>query len=158
MADRNYLLATLLIALAALAFGVVALTTVLVDPQPPAGQTGPQGPAGLPGSVGPRGLTGPPGPTGPEGERGIPGPQGPSGTVNNVPNSQYSSELYDDCRDAFGGLSPTALRSLLASEEELSRLSDDDLRAVAKMGCLFIAVTGGDTDWLDGFISSGIAN
>ena len=63
----------------------------------------------------------------------------------------YHPELYDDCRDAFGGFSAAGLRSLLggaSSDLNLGDLADDDVRAVVKLVCLGLAM-GFIEDWGD---------
>ena len=50
--------------------------------------------------------------------------------------------MYDDCRDAFGSISPAGLRRLWAASgdtAELAELTDDDVRGMIKLGCLMIA-------------------
>ena len=59
--------------------------------------------------------------------------------------------MYDDCRDAFGSITPAGLRRLLAMSgdaAELGELTDDDVRGMLKLACLFIA-TGADIPWDD---------
>ena len=54
--------------------------------------------------------------------------------------------MYDDCRDAFGSLSPSALRQALTAEgdiPELRGMTDDDVRGLLKLGCFFIAAGEG---------------
>ena len=63
----------------------------------------------------------------------------------------YSPELYDDCRDAFGSISPAGLRRAWAASgdaAQLGELTDDDMRGIAKVGCLLFA-TGADAPWGD---------
>ena len=93
------LIAAIALALAALAVGVIALTSTpgaVAGPQGPTGlqgatgAEGPQGVSGPTGAPGPQGATGSPGPagtkgatglTGPAGAQGVPGPAGASGTI-----------------------------------------------------------------------------
>ena len=114
-------------------------------PGGPQGEPGSPGPQGLPGSPGPQGQAGPPGPPGPQGIAGPPGPPGPQGIAG--PGGVYSPDLYDDCRDALGSITPGGLRRLLdeldeRDEQDLGRLTDDDLRGFLKLGCLYIALSG----------------
>ena len=51
--------------------------------------------------------------------------------------------MYDDCRNAFGGLSSGALRQIF-NDRELARLSDNDIHAVTAFACLLIATGGID--------------
>ena len=67
----------------------------------------------------------------------------------------YSPELYDDCRDAFGSISPAGLRQLWAESgdvAELGALSDDDVRGILKIACLMFA-TGEGADYFGGLLS-----
>ena len=50
--------------------------------------------------------------------------------------------MYDDCRDAFGSISPAGLRRILAASgdaAELGELTDDDVRGMVKLFCLMAA-------------------
>ena len=105
------------------------------------------GPPGLAGPPGPTGATGPAGPAGPGGPVGPPG----SDASLNDHQVQYSPDLYDDCRDAFGSISAAGFRQIMAESGdagELGRLTDDDLRGILKFFCLFVAM-GGDLPWDD---------
>ncbi len=90
------LIAAIALALAALAVGVIALTSTpgaVAGPQGPTGlqgatgAEGPQGVSGPQGAPGPQGATGSLGPAGPKGAtgltgaQGVPGPAGASGTI-----------------------------------------------------------------------------
>lgn len=115
------------------------------------GATGPQGSAGVPGPQGPAGVPGPSGPQGPAGERGTDVIEG---------TSSYSPELYDDCRDSFNNLSPSALRAMWASDadaQELATMSDSDVHSITRMACLFLAMGHEDIPWGDVFSGSGLA-
>ena len=119
----------------------------------PPGSAGPSGPGGPPGPAGPSGLAGSTGPAGPPGPVGPPGPAGPPGptSIEETVRSTYSPELYDDCRDAFGSISPAGLRQLWAETgdaAELGKLTDDDVRGILKVACLLMA-TGSDIPWGD---------
>lgn len=129
---------------------LLLLTGCITGPAGPQGPTGPQGPAG---PQGPDGSEGPVGPQGPAGPQGPSGSQGPVGIA-------YSSELYDDCRDAFGSLSIAALRQMLFAGDDsppvsLSGLTDNDIRSVLKMACLIMAL-GSDT-FLGGLVEESVA-
>ena len=119
----------------------------LIGPQGAVGQAGPQGPRGLEGPQGPAGVAGP------QGSAGVAGPQGPPGPVSELESSPYSSELYDDCRDAFGSMSPAGWRQLLQSwgETELGPLTDDDLHGLLRFFCLMLAIGADDIPWADAF-------
>ena len=117
------------------------------------GPAGPSGPGGPPGPAGSSGLAGPPGSAGSTGSAGPPGPVGPPGptSIEETGRSTYSPELYDDCRDAFGSISPAGLRQLWAETgdaAELGKLTDDDVRGILKVACLMMA-TGTDIPWGD---------
>ncbi len=108
------------------------------------GPVGPQGPAGLIGSQGPAGLIGPQGPA------GLIGPQGPPGPAVGQEARPYSGELYDDCREAFGSISPAGLRRLMAKSgdvTDLGELTDDDVRGLLRVACLMIAIGAEDAPW-----------
>ena len=108
------------------------------------------GPPGLAGPPGPTGATGPAGPAGPAGPGGPAGPPGSDASLNDY-QVQYSPELYDDCRDAFGSISAAGFRQIMAESGdagELGRLTDDDLRGILKFFCLFVAM-GEDLPWDD---------
>lgn len=81
---------------------------------------------------------GPEGPVGPQGPEGPVGPQGPAGGADAAGGS-YSSEMYDDCRDAFGQLSIAVLRALIADSREFATLPDDDVRAMMRVICFTLA-------------------
>ena len=107
--------------------------------------TGPQGAQGLPGA---QGATGPAGPPGTSGQAGAPGAQGQSS--ESAPTT-YSAELYDDCNEAFNSFSSAGLRSFLVASgdvDDLAGLTDSDLVAVFRLGCLFLAM-GGDVPWAE---------
>ena len=109
------------------------------------------GPSGEPGAAGPQGPAGEPGPAGPQ---GAPGPPGVVASGNGNGVSLYSGELYDDCRDAFGSISPSALRALWVGSgdaEELAAMSDDDVRGFVRLACLFFAMGQDDIPWDDLF-------
>ena len=117
------------------------------------GLTGPDGPSGPGGPPGPAGSSGPAGPSGLAGSTGPAGPAGPPGPTSIVETSRstYSPELYDDCRDAFGSISPSGLRQIWAETgdaAELGKLTDDDVRGILKVACLMMA-TGTDIPWGD---------
>lgn len=93
---------------------------------------------------------GPPGPAGPAGPAGAAGAVGPAGTSSDpiVVTSEgvapkYSPEMYDDCRDAFGGISAAGWRQLI-DDQELAKLTDDDVRALFKVMCLMMAASDVD--------------
>ena len=100
-------------------------------------------------------VPGPPGPAGPQGPAGASGPAEPQGPAEPDGGQQaglpaYSPELYDDCRDAFGSISPAGLRRLWAASGDASALgemTDDDVRGLLKLGCLVIATGAGDIPW-----------
>ena len=120
-------------------------------PSGPGGPPGPAGSSGLAGPPGSAGSTGPAGPPGPPGPVGPPGPAGPPGStsIEETVRSTYSPELYDDCRDAFGSISPAGLRQIWAETgdaAELGKLTDDDVRGILKVACLLMA-TGSDIPW-----------
>ena len=68
-------------------------------------------------------------------------------------SNPYSPELYDDCRDAFGSMSPAGWRQLLQSwgETELGPLTDDDLHGLLRFFCLMLAIGADDIPWADAF-------
>ena len=137
-----------IVAQVGLALLVLVLASACTDAA--TGPAGPPGPAGSPGASGPQGPAGPPGPAGPAGPPGPTGPLGPSGSPG-LTGSSYSPELYDDCRDAFGSISPAGLRRIWASSgdsAELGELTDDDVRGLLKLGCLMFAA-GADIPWGD---------
>ena len=138
---------TMKIVLLALLLLATACTSPAAGPPGPAGperghvaQPGQRGRAGQPGQQGRRGASGSEGPRGPAGS------EGPRGVGS---ADSYSPELYADCRDAFGSISPAGLRRLLAgSDTELGELTDDDVRGLLKMVCLMLA-TGADSALYD---------
>ena len=140
---------TMKIVLLALLLLATACTSPAAGPPGPAG---PEGPRGSAGSEGPRGPAGPAGPEGRRGDSGSEGPRGPAGSEGprGVGSADsYSPELYADCRDAFGSISPAGLRRLLAgTDTELGELTDDDVRGLLKMVCLMLA-TGADSALYD---------
>ena len=133
---------------------VIALSACGTDgsrgPVGPPGPAGPSGPQGSVGSVGPQGSAGPVGSAGPQGPQGSAGPVGSAGASGSGPTqSAYSPEMYDDCLDAFGSISPAGLRRVWASSgdaAELGELTDDDVRGMLKLGCLMMAA-GADIPW-----------
>ena len=71
--------------------------------------------------------------------------QGPVGPAGMGGGPSYEGEMYDDCRDAFGPVSPTGLRRLMAaSGEDLGELTDDDVRWMVRLGC-WVMASGGET-------------
>ena len=107
--------------------------------------TGPPGAQGAPGPAGPPGAQGAPGTSG---QAGAPGAQGQSS--ESAPTT-YSAELYDDCNEAFNSFSSAGLRSFLVASGEggdLVGLTDSDLKAVFRLGCLMLAM-GGDVPWAE---------
>ncbi len=124
------------------------------------------GPAGEPGQPGAAGAQGPAGAPGPQGPAGVPGPSGPPGpaggpgSANGERMSSYSPELYDDCRDAFNNLSPSALRAMWAGDADdlgLASMSDSDVHSITRMACLFLAMGHDDIPWGDIWGGSGLA-
>ena len=53
----------------------------------------------------------------------------------------YSPDMYDDCRDAYGSISPAIARQFLAAADfaELGSWTDDDIRGLFKLACLMFA-------------------
>ena len=135
---------------------LILASACIAGPEGPAGPQGPQGPAGPGGPTGPRGPQGPVGPQGPHGQvgpQGLAGSQGLVGTQELV-GPAYSGELYDDCRDAFNSFSEATLRQMLASGwdkaelGELAALTDNDVRGMTKLVCLYLAASA-DLPWGD---------
>ena len=63
--------------------------------------------------------------------------------------SQYSGEMYDDCREAFNMMSTSTLRRTLAKDGiDLSEMDDNDVRALIGVVCLSIASGDKDIDAL----------
>ena len=93
------------------------------------------------------------GPAGPQGPAGPPGPAGVAGVAGQASEPivvtssgvapKYSPEMYDDCRDAFGGISAAGWRQLM-DDEDLARLTDDDVRALFRVMCLMMAASDVD--------------
>ena len=134
----------------ALLFILAVVITGAIACQPTAdGQTGPEGPRGPVGLQGPAGLQGSVGPQGPAGLQGSVGPQGVAGLRGEARpgdvSTVYSPEMYDDCRDALGSISPAAMRQLWGTVVDLGTWTDDDLRGLVKMGCL--ALASGAVPW-----------
>lgn len=109
---------------------------------------------------GPEVIEGPIGPQGPAGAQGPMGPQGPAGAQTDGDQTawKYDSELYDDCRDAMGNLSGAQWRTLLRAfdassrDYDLASLSDDELRSIMRIACLWIALDGPEAaTWAPGF-------
>ena len=107
-----------------------------------------QGPQGAPGQPG---IQGAPGPAGPPGTSGQAGTQGTPGQSSESAPTTYSAELYDDCNQAFGSFSSAGLRSFLVASGDsgdLLGLTDSDLQAVFRLGCLVLAM-GGEVPWAE---------
>ena len=53
----------------------------------------------------------------------------------------YSPDTYDDCRDAYGSISPAIARQFLAAADfaELGSWTDVDIRGLFKLACLMFA-------------------
>ena len=128
----------------ALLFILVAVMSAAIACQPTIGESGSVGPAGPAGPAGPQGLRGPVGLQGPVGVQGPAGVQG-AGVGGESGNSVYSPEMYDDCRDAFGSISPAGMRQFLGTAVDLRAWTDDDLRGWLKMVC--VALASGAVPW-----------
>ena len=108
--------------------------------------TGPQGAQGPPGAQGSPGPAGPPGASGPAGPPGASGQAGATGV-----SAIYSAEMYDDCTESFNSFSSAGLRSFLVASGDgdmVLGLTDSDLQAVFRLGCLFLAM-GSDVPWAE---------
>lgn len=113
-----------------------------------------RGPVGPQGPPGPQGIIGPQGPSGPPGLAGTQGTAGPGWAPTGAPESVYSPELYDDCRNAFGSFSAAGLRRMLAMSggaAELGELTDGDIGGFIMLACLFLAAGGDVSPWGDVF-------
>ena len=130
----------------AIALGVLIVFLVAIWPSTedaPVGEQGPSGPPGPAGERGPQGIAGEQGPRGnrgPSGATGEQGPRGPAGPpgVGGDAGREYSGDMYDDCREAYGNLNPRVWRELF-DDPNLNKLSDDDLRGMVRLACLFLA-------------------
>ena len=100
-------------------------------------------------------CTGPQGAQGPPGAQGSPGPAGPPGASGQAGatgvSAIYSAEMYDDCTESFNSFSSAGLRSFLVASGDgdmVLGLTDSDLQAVFRLGCLFLAM-GSDVPWAE---------
>ena len=124
-----------------LRYTIAAFTLLLILACTPSDSVGPQGPPG------PSGPPGPAGAPGPQGAAGAPGPSGAAASVSD----NYSPELYDDALLPLATLTQLFWRRLWALEAEISwmaELSDNDVRAMARLACLILAM-GGSAPWGD---------